>query len=161
MNISDLLDNLSDLIPLFIFLFWVIIAILGSFFKKRNQPGTSTSSRTQSSSQSSAPSGRNISDDLRRSLEDIFGVPSEGGDVEYEEEIHKAAGSAQEQPVTAYDENRSRPKRIVPSASMVETEVKTAIGSQPALSGDVLIKAVIWSEILLPPLSLRDNPARI
>lgn len=157
MDITDLMENLEALFPILIFAIWVIITVLRHLVggkEKEEVSGDSASRRERRVAGSP-------SDELRRSLEGIFGLPEEGESLENPQELLQKSRAPGEKPLeTAYEEMLKKEERKpgAPSESLapVDTE-ESRISEKMILNRSELRKGIIWHELLQPPLALREE----
>ncbi|MFW5785304.1 MAG: hypothetical protein ACOCW1_03875 [Chitinispirillaceae bacterium] len=158
MDISDLIENLESLFPVLIFAIWVIVTVLRRLVEGRTEteeaPAGSPAQKERRVSGSS-------SDELRRSLEDIFGLSEAEEELEEPQELFQKSRAHEEKPVeTAYEKMRmeEESKYGAPSGSLppVESE-KSRFSETTALNSNELRKGIIWHELLQPPLALREE----
>ncbi len=176
-SVIDLGDLLETVLPLLFFLMWVVISIVAASLKKKKEQSGAPKQPQQEQKES-----RGLSGDLRQSLESVFGpLYEEQEEVEEQDDAYrdyKSDTPAQKaepalskpvkktSPVTSayYDKRKTFPTaksgayerdKNFPQARddawVIRADVELAKASR-----EDLVKAVIWSEILQPPLSLRE-----
>lgn len=174
----------QTLSPLLIFLVWLIISALAN--SKKKQPAQNPSQRiplpSESSDSSPKETGKQTgySEEIRKTLETVFGEYTGKPEQETETkdtETYESTKSPEttEEPVsyerplpqsskeevqaTTVSEVKTYPSVILEqkteSASPVDQTVEKE-RSTSILSHDDLRKAILWSEILSPPLALRE-----
>ncbi|NLP02322.1 MAG: hypothetical protein GX089_07500 [Fibrobacter sp.] len=150
-------DLFETLLPVIFFVIWIIISIAASTKKKRPpaKSGPSPSYQKPSSSEKQVESEPRATDQLKKTLEAIFqemGVlpPPEIPSPEHVEEKTKPEKPVEKQVQERVERvERKRPSR----APEMEEEPVTG----PAVSYNELRNAIIWSEILAAPVSMRDE----
>ena len=166
------MENLSDIFPVIIFLFWVIFGVIfKSVAKNRAKPVTPAGN--QDSREDKPPkkrSGTNLKDALQMVLEEMD--LTERRDDQLPESIPKQQTSPEAVvseltelvSETAVDDVRSTREKQPYRRSVLrpyQMQKDDAHKSEVTLTGrnvdgDEIRRGIIWSEILSPPLSLRE-----
>ncbi|MDR0306180.1 MAG: hypothetical protein LBI42_04990 [Chitinispirillales bacterium] len=162
MDIINVFEKSEALLPILIFVIWVIISVLGAANKgkKRSPQPAPSSGGSDSGSESTG-----ISDELRRTLDVIFGTSTESSKPRgtQNENIRKTpAHNINEKKIPQKTlEKRleetmpKNAKRTVLAAAMIaEHRERSPLVSN--ISADEAAKGVVWSEILQPPVSIRS-----
>ncbi|MFP4164164.1 MAG: hypothetical protein ACLFVE_09300 [Chitinispirillaceae bacterium] len=163
MNISDMLENLQALFPILIFVIWLIVVVVRQLSGSRE---TEADVNTEETSAEREPRiGEGTQGDLRRSLEDLFGLPREGENLEKPGELFeqsraekKTDESAQEKKEenAAHDfQTSSEPFKSV--AELEEDLEKEKSSDRIKVDTNEIRKGIVWHEVLQPPLALREN----
>lgn len=180
MDTIDIIKTLEKLFPILIFLIWVLFSVLANA-KKRGPAGKPVPRADERPSydndkyrQQESDEKPQISDDLRRTLETIFGespVQVEEKVPEREPEpssVEKYESEKSEEPsviATQMEIQRAYEEAQRKLASLNETHLEPqlssnfdneqSIGDELTISHDEVRKGFIWSEILGPPVSMR------
>jgi hypothetical protein len=176
----DLFDSLDKIVPILVFIFWVIISIFTQSQKqKRKQaqrvPGSSgTGNEYRKPEKSSQP--KPTFDDLKKKLETIFSESLPGNqepELDEEEMRYEDTSSVKQEHIdqpqleaplpseesAPYQARFEKKKWYGTDASSVYSTDIASNQTAPALdlSLDKIREGIILSEILAPPVSLRDN----
>ncbi|HLV33159.1 MAG TPA: hypothetical protein VKY57_16445 [Chitinispirillaceae bacterium] len=160
MDESGFFRLLETLFPILIFLFWLLITFFANAKKGNPVPGTDNSSKKDSEIQTREKTP--IGEELKRSLETIFGEM--GGKTEKplpKAEINKKTKKDKE-PVGVIDTHILKAGK---QETKAQEQIKLENAYQPykenkitiSLSHKDLRRAIILSEILAPPVSVRDE----
>jgi len=178
MDISDITKLIGKFFPILIFLFWVLVTVFANARKKgptgKPMPPAQRPSYgdRQNQPQKEESGNSQISEDLKRTLETIFGESSpveekipqqENEPVNKEPEpdemqTSKESAILEEQAALqkAFSEVQQKVENISVSAPMQAYESeKVEEDSELVLSHQELRKGIILSEILAPPVTMR------
>ena len=160
---DELFRLFESLFPILIFIIWVIVSIFAAS-KKRRPASSPPPSRQRSETPSSGTVERKTGavDELKRSLEIIFEdmrhPPRET--IPEHRETETLESETLEQKKGADRVSYTRPKQIPVARAAKRAESAYApfveAGTLPLPTQQELRKAVIWSEIIGPPISLRE-----
>lgn len=191
MDISDLIRLIEKLFPVLIFLIWIFITVVANSRKKgplgkpippAERPSYGESQTPKKTDESGSPQ---ISDDLKRTLETIFGesrsTEEEIPDSERYEQYEETEPELNPEPVKKNGESleiqNSRESSVLEEQAEIQRKFKEIEKSsaqavpvvpsmQPIeegydsseliLSHDELRKGIIWAEIIGPPVSMRS-----
>ncbi|HEX2958584.1 MAG TPA: hypothetical protein VHO70_17240 [Chitinispirillaceae bacterium] len=176
----DLFDSIDKIAPILVFIFWVIVSIFSQSQKKKKKqeqrvPGSSgTGLEYRKPEKSSQP--KPTFNDLKKKLETIFSesLPSNQEPEQYEEEMRNEDTSTVKQerndlpqpdgPLSSEESVSQQPrfekkKWYGTDASSAYNTDTTSNKTRPTLdlSIEKIREGIILSEILAPPVSLRDN----
>jgi len=155
MNILNILEKGEALLPILIFIIWAVLSALGAATKGKKPPPK----------QAPAPSPHNggdkstgISDELRHTLDVIFGTPSESPKPKQTRSAPPQAANEKKTVQKTLEKvvGESRAKKAPPqvqAAAKAEPRERSPLPTH--ISADEAAKGVIWSEILQPPVSMR------
>jgi hypothetical protein len=180
MEISSIFDKLEALLPIFIFVIWAVISAVGAAGKsKRKPPQNQPQQRPSPASVPSHTSGEresggvstNISDELSRTLDVIFGnSPANTGHGQTQSEQVREShttGLNEKRAAQKVSEENSAKKRAPAAETAVSQKqpayINSKVKGRPVehtaaltnFSADEAVKGIIWSEILQPPVSMR------
>ncbi|HON10067.1 MAG TPA: hypothetical protein PLE24_04310 [Chitinispirillaceae bacterium] len=157
---GDPFDLFETLLPVIFFVIWIIISIAASTKKKRPpvKSGPGPSYQRPGTPEKPVESEPRPVDQLKKTLETIFqemgGLPPP--DIPPPEYVEEKARP--EKPVKKQVQERvervERVERIRPSRA---PEMEEEPDSSPIVSYNELRNAIIWSEILAAPISMRDE----
>ncbi len=159
---DDLSRLFDTLFPVLIFIIWVIISVAASTKKKRSSVPPKTGSPNQKQGTAGKPVERKkgAMDELKRTLETIFqemGVPTpaELPTPSYEEKETEEKTEPEKAPkVVALLPKQPKTNKLTIAKQM---ESLPEAGPGIRVTQDELRNAVIWSEILSAPVSMREN----
>ncbi len=175
----DLFDSLDKIIPVLVFIFWVIVSIFTQNQRKKKKqqqrvPGSSgTGPEYRKPEQTVQP--KPTFDDLKKKLETIFSESlPENTEPEQDEEgmryedtgTEKQERTDQQQPEASIslEESLSQQPRFEKKKwygneanSAYSIEASEQVAPTLDLSIEKIREGIILSEILAPPVSLRDN----
>jgi hypothetical protein len=172
-DISEITKLIGKFFPILIFLVWVLISVFANARKKgpTGKPMPPSERPTYGESQNRQESGNSqISDDLKRTLETIFGEskPVEAKVPQPEPEPLKRENEPDEMQTSRESAILEEQAAIQRAFSEVEQKVKEIPVSTPfqlhetedeesefVVSREELRKGFIWSEILAPPVAMR------
>lgn len=176
----DLFDSFDKIVPILVFIFWVIVSIFTQSQKKKRKQeqrvpapsGTGIEYRRQTKSSQPKPTF----DDLKKKLETIFSesLPGEQEpEVEDEEMRYEDTTSVKQEridqqhpePTLSLEESAPQQPRFEKKkwyGTDANSVYSTDVSSHQALptidlSVEKIREGIILSEILAPPVSLRDN----
>ena len=177
MDISDITKLIGKFFPILIFLVWVLITVFANA-RKKGPTGTQmppaerpTYGDRQNPSQGEERGESQISDDLKRTLETIFGEssPSEYRVPQPEPEPNKRENEpveVQTSKESAILEEQAAIQRAFSEAEQTVKQTPVAVPLQIdetedeehgfLVSHEELRKGIIWSEIIAPPVSMRS-----
>ncbi|KMQ50254.1 hypothetical protein CHISP_2824 [Chitinispirillum alkaliphilum] len=151
---------IEELLPFLIIVFFVIISIFGNSGKKRKQQQGSEYKESLGTKR-----GGRLSEQLKGSLEQLFGTVDED-DEEFDikniskpkSQVKKVKPAEAKEKSPYYTEKKQFPSHMeayqrdksFPSADRAEEKKHFVMKKED------LVNAVVWSEIIQPPLSLRD-----
>jgi hypothetical protein len=176
----DLFDSLDKIVPILVFIFWLIVSIFTQSQKKKKKqaqrvPGTSETGFEYRKPEKSSQSKPTF-DDLKKKLETIFSesLPDNQVPEQDEEEMRYEDTSTvkqeridQQVPETTLSlEEPVSPQPRFEKKKWYGTEAGSAYSTDDTsnqtlptldLSIEKIREGIILSEILAPPVSLRDN----
>lgn len=138
----------DNIIPLVVAIFWILAAILGKGAKKKRESSEPKKEGLLSKIQSAV---ENIAEEMQAgaSTQKDFNFNFLEDDIAQDEEIAVMKRKIPPLPVL---ENR---EIDMPIRKVMPHSVKESV-SEPKYSSGKLKEAIIWSEIMAPPLALRD-----
>ncbi|NLG17232.1 MAG: hypothetical protein GX556_07890 [Fibrobacter sp.] len=159
---DDLSRLFDTLFPVLIFIIWIIISVAASTKKKRSGVPPKTGSPYQKGGTAGKPVERKkgAMDELKKTLETIFqemGVPSpaELPTPPYEkEETEEKTEPAKAPKQVVLPKKQPKSEKLTIAKQM---EPLPEAGPGMKVTQDELRNAVIWSEILSAPVSIRET----
>ncbi|MDG5815323.1 hypothetical protein QA601_09550 [Chitinispirillales bacterium ANBcel5] len=161
---QNLFENLETLLPIIIFIIWLIVTIIASSSKKRELPEEDEWHRkdTEPKEPKSSESTTSISEELKRSLEGIFGPleePKPKPEVKRKKEPEKRIKVQKKVEKDPYKKAKvpylnKQKKFPTLEEGVYERETEP---TQPLFTSKELRNAVVLSEILQLPIALREE----
>lgn len=178
MDISDLIKSIEKVIPILIFLVWMLIALFANS-RKRGPTGKPlppserpTYRESQNLPQKTEEENTQIGDELRRTLETIFGesttrekkVPEPQPEAEsiesesVEESESQEASILEEQAAIRreFEAVQKKASNIAAMTAPLQPAMEETDESTFSVTHDELRKGIILAEIIAPPVSLRN-----
>ncbi len=189
MDISDLIRLIEKLFPVLIFLIWIFFTVVANSRKKgplgkpippAERPTYGESQAPQKTDESGSSQ---IGDDLRRTLETIFGenrsmeketpdseryeqheesepkaepVKKDSESVEVQTSRESAMLEEQAEIQRKFDSIQKSSTQAVPVAPLMQPIEEIYESTEITISRDELRKGIIWAEIIGPPVSMRS-----
>ncbi|NLE02970.1 MAG: hypothetical protein GX640_24130 [Fibrobacter sp.] len=157
---------MDSLFTILIFIVWIIIFLVSNQKKqqKRNEISRQRQAEAQTQSTGSAsPRTVSLSDELKRALESIYGSPDEASEtstLERETPTERPLESTKSPETTLSKLNASLRKQSRALEQQETAHFYNNYNAQPVsaftFSSNELRRGIILSEILAPPVALRD-----
>lgn len=138
--------DLDNIIPIVVLIFWGLAALLGKGSKQKRKGEKKPSGGLLEKIQSAV---EDIAEEINSSKTPDFNFDLLEDDVAVDKEIvvQKPVKSLPIKEKTTY---------VIPKSSSAKSSMELNSASKSKYSSEKLKEAIIWSEIIAPPLSLRD-----